>query len=138
MERRTTKTQVEGPGCLVQLLWTLFIGLWLGQLWAAVAWVLVVTIIGMPIGIAMLNRLPAVVALRKRASVTITRSAAGTTVSRTPQRPLLLRALYFLLIGWWFSALWIEAAFVLLASFIGIPLGYWMLDRIPAVVSLQR
>ncbi len=128
----------EGPGCLVQLLWTLFVGLWLGQIWAAVAWVLVVSIIGMPIGIKMLNTLPQVVSLRKREAYIVTRDRNQVSSRRAPQVNIIFRALYFLLIGWWLSALWIEATFALIASFIGLPLGIWMLDRVPLIVSLQR
>jgi uncharacterized membrane protein YccF (DUF307 family) len=128
----------EGPGCLVQLLWTLFVGLWLGQIWAAVAWVLVITVIGMPVGIAMLNMLPQIVSLRKREEYVLTYGEGQRTESRAPQVNLVVRALYFLLIGWWLSALWIEATFALMATLIGMPLGIWMLDRIPRVVSLKR
>jgi uncharacterized membrane protein YccF (DUF307 family) len=128
----------EGPGCLVQLLWIVFIGLWLGQIWAAVAWVLVVSVIGMPLGIAMLNKLPQVVSLRQREEYIVTYNEGRRSERKAAQVNFLLRALYFVLIGWWLSALWIEATLALMASFIGMPLGIWMLDRVPRVVSLKR
>lgn len=133
-----TERRTEGPGCLVQLLWTLFVGLWLGQIWAAVGWVLVITIIGMPLGITMLNMLPQIVSLRKREEYVVTYGEGKRTERKAPQVNIMLRALYFLFVGWWLSALWIEATFALMASFIGMPLGIWMLDRIPRIVSLKR
>lgn len=130
--------RTSGPGCLVQLLWFVLVGWWLGQAWAAVAWFLIVTIVGMPFGIAMLNMLPQIMALRKREEVVVMRNAGHTYVSGAPQVNFLLRALYFVLIGWWLAGLWIEAMYALMASVIGLPLGFWMLDRVPLVVSLRR
>ncbi|HEY9075449.1 MAG TPA: YccF domain-containing protein [Anaerolineaceae bacterium] len=141
MDNLTVETQ-KNPGCLVQILWFAFIGVWLGQVWVAVAWILMVTIIGIPLGVAMLNNLPKVIALRQpERKVQISRRNDGTLIRQEiepEQVNILLRALYFLLIGWWFSALWMEAAFALCASIIGLPIGFWMFDRVPAVLSLRR
>ncbi len=53
-----------GPGCLLQLLWFIFIGWWLG-LWAiGIAWLLNITIIGLPLGLLILNNIPMVIALQ--------------------------------------------------------------------------
>ena len=52
--------------------------------------------------------------------------------------PFLVRAIYFLLIGWWFSAIWLAVAWALHVSIIGMLLGFWMLNRVPAIVSLRR
>jgi uncharacterized membrane protein YccF (DUF307 family) len=54
------------------------------------------------------------------------------------QDPFLIRALYFVLIGWWFSAVWMALASLVVSTIIGLPLGIWMFDRVPALVSLQR
>jgi len=35
-----------------------FIGWWLGQAWVVVAWILMVSIIGIPFGVMMLNACP--------------------------------------------------------------------------------
>lgn len=132
----------RNPGCLVQLLWFAFVGIWLGQVWMVIAWVLMITVLGLPIGIAMLNKLPKVIALREPdREVKVVRFEDGQvrmTEAQHPQLPFFLRAVYFLLIGWWFSALWMEAAYLLCTTVIGIPLGFWMFDRVPAVLTLRR
>jgi uncharacterized membrane protein YccF (DUF307 family) len=131
----------DNPGCLVQLLWFALIGWWVGELWIAVAWLLMVTIVGIPLGIAMLNRLPQVIALRgNRVAVEVLRHGDQVVQreTRLPQRNIVLRALYFVLIGWWLTALWMEAAYALCLSIIGLPVGFWMFDRVPALLTLQR
>lgn len=132
----------RNPGCLIQLLWFALIGWWAGQIWVAIAWLLMLTIVGIPLGVSMLNRVPEVIALRNPlATATVIRVEGDTVVTRSvevPQRNLLLRALYFLLIGWWLTALWIEAAYALCVSIIGLPIGLWMYDRVPALLSLRR
>lgn len=132
----------QNPGCLLQILWFAFIGVWLGQAWMVVAWFFIITIIGIPLGVAMLNMLPKVIALREpQRRVMIHTGQSGQTIQRTvepPQVPLLLRALYFILVGWWLSALWMEAAYAVCLTIIGLPIGFWMFDRVPAILSLKR
>ncbi len=132
----------RNPGCLLQLLWFAFIGIWLGQAWMLVAWVLMLTVIGLPLGIGMLNMLPKVIALREPTQqVRVVRHEDGRfsmVEVKTPQINIFLRAIYFALIGWWFSALWMELAYLLTASVIGIPIGFWMFDLVPAVLTLRR
>lgn len=48
---------------LTRAVWFLFVGWWLSLLWANVAAVLAITIIGLPVAIWMLNRLPYVTSL---------------------------------------------------------------------------
>jgi len=135
-------TTRKDPGCLVQVLWFLLVGWWAGQLWIAVAWLLMLTIIGIPLGVMMLNKVPKVIALRGQiADLTLT-TVGGVTVVATgaqvPQRNILLRAIYFLLVGWWLSAIWMELAYWACLTIIGLPIGFWMFDRVPALVSLRR
>lgn len=132
----------QNPGCLIQILWFALIGWWLGQAWMVVAWLLMVTIIGIPLGVVMLNNLPKVIALRnprQQVWVSIGRDGA---LHQQPlpvvQVNILLRALYFLLIGWWLSALWMEAAYAISMTVIGLPVGFWMFDQVPALLSLKR
>jgi uncharacterized membrane protein YccF (DUF307 family) len=132
----------KNPGCLLQILWFAFIGIWLGQIWMAVAWFLMITIIGIPLGIAMLNNIPKIIALREPARHVIVRRLNGSLVMErevdTPQVNIVLRVLYFLLIGWWFSALWMELAYAICLTIIGLPVGFWMFDRAPALLTLKQ
>ena len=139
---RTIVVSKQNPGWLLQLLWFALIGWWFGELWIAVAWFLTITVIGAPLGVTMLNILPQIIALRgHRTSVEIIRLDNRTIVKEyghVPQRNIFLRIIYFILIGWWLSALWMEVAYALSLTIIGLPIGFWMFDRVPALVSLRR
>ena len=137
----TVVIQKENPGCLVQLLWFVFIGWWVGQIWIALSWILILSIIGIPLAIIMLNRLPKVIALRepdKQVSVVMREGAAPVSTTSQKQVNILVRAIYFVLIGWWLSAIWMELAYFVCLTLIGLPIGFWMFDRVPALVSLRR
>ncbi len=54
-----------------------------------------------------------------------------------PNRPLLVRVLYFVLIGWWLTFLWINVAWALNATFVLVPVGLWMLNRVPQALTLK-
>jgi uncharacterized membrane protein YccF (DUF307 family) len=145
MNPTTSTTYVEtsrNPGCLLQILWFAFVGIWLGQVWMVIAWLCMVTIIGIPAGVWMMNMLPKIIALRESSHIVrVATRMDGRLVSQevdAPQVNILLRAVYFLLIGWWFSAPWMEAAYALCLSILGLPLGFWMFDRVPAVLSLKQ
>jgi uncharacterized membrane protein YccF (DUF307 family) len=130
--------QKQGPGLLLRALYFIFFGLWFSGIWAAVAWFLCVTVIGLPLGLWMLNRLPQVATLRpQRSDLVITATGERYQVD-LPQRPFLIRAIYFVLVGWWLSAIWISIAWALCASVIGLLPGFWMLNRVPATVTLAR
>jgi uncharacterized membrane protein YccF (DUF307 family) len=63
-----TATVIESndqPGCLISALWFIFIGSWLSAVWIFIAWILTVLIITMPVGLAMMNRIPAVTTLQR-------------------------------------------------------------------------
>ena len=132
----------QNPGCLVQLLWFALIGWWAGELWIAAAWFLMVTVVGAPLGVAMLNRLPQVIALRGQTTGLVVKYDGDreyvTRSTRVPQVNILLRALYFVLVGWWLSAIWMEVAYAISLTIVGLPIGFWMFDQVPALVSLRR
>lgn len=127
---------VRAPNLVLRVIWFLLIGWWLTGILSAAAWALNATIVGLPLGLWIINRLPLVATLRPVESFYLVEG--GVVVSGQPQRPFLLRALYFVLIGWWLSGLWMAAAYVFLITIVGMPLAFWMYGRIGAVTTLFR
>ncbi len=126
---------------LVRAVYFLLIGWWLAWLWINAAWVMVASVIGLPLGLWMLNRVPQVLTLRPAAVEAEVRGSGlyAHVRTRSVRQPWwLLRLIYFLLIGWWVSLLWANAAWALCASIIGLPLGIVMFNYLPAVTTLMR
>lgn len=128
--------EVRPPNLLLRVIWFVLIGWWLTGILSAAAWALNATIIGLPLGLWIINRLPLVATLRPVESFYMVEG--GVVISGQAQRPFLIRALYFLLIGWWLSGLWMAAAYVFLVTIVGMPLAFWMYGRIGAVTTLFR
>jgi uncharacterized membrane protein YccF (DUF307 family) len=131
------------PPILLRVVWFLGIGLWLGMLTTLVAWALIVSVLGLPVGVMLLNRLPTIMTLRSRRQPTRIEPYAGgyaLQVGSPPQHPLLMRGIYFLTVGWWLSALWLLAAWGIagLTFGLGLPLAFWMFNRVGAVTTLVR
>jgi uncharacterized membrane protein YccF (DUF307 family) len=129
------------PGCLIQALWFIFIGWWLGGLAVVLAWLLNITIIGLPFGMAILNNIPRILSLQPpRREILITQSDGKTriTESNLSQRNFFLRAIYFIFIGWWLSAIWLFAAYLLCITIILIPLSLEMFRLTPFMTTLKR
>jgi uncharacterized membrane protein YccF (DUF307 family) len=121
----------DQPSLLVRAVWFLLIGWWLTGIWLSAAWLLNITIIGIPLGIKMINWVPYVLSLKKR----------ETYVEGTPgaaQYSIPVRALWFLLVGWWASGVWTGLAYALTLTIVGIPLAVWMYNKLPFVVSLYN
>ncbi|HMO58865.1 MAG TPA: YccF domain-containing protein [Roseiflexaceae bacterium] len=133
-----TTTPARSPHILLRALYFVFFGLWFSGIWAAIGWVLSVTVIGLPFGLWMLNRLPQVTTLRASDRELIIGPNGRIYERETEQHPFLLRAIYFVVVGWWLSGLWIAAAWALSASVIGLILSFWMIDRVPAIMTLRR
>lgn len=56
----------------------------------------------------------------------------------TDQPSLLVRAVWFLFVGWWLTGLWLSAAWLLNVTVVGIPLGIKLINKVPLVLSLKR
>lgn len=133
----TVVIKKKGPGCLGQVLWFVFVGSWASQLWIVLAYLFSLTVIGLPLTFSMLHALPRVIALRAPDEVLVV-SSKGTSKVKIKQRNIFIRAIYFLLIGWWLTAAWLEIAWFFCAIIIGMPLGFKMFDMIPALLTLKR
>ncbi|RRR75786.1 MAG: YccF domain-containing protein [Candidatus Viridilinea halotolerans] len=123
---------------ILRILYFLFFGIWFSALWATVAWVLCVTIVGLPVGLWMLNRLPQVTTLQPQRELLVVSTTGEIYRQGLPQVNVLIRALWFVLVGWWFSALWLSVAWALCTVIIGMPFGFWMFNRVPAIITLAR
>lgn len=135
------RQRASEPGCLLQILWFVFVGWWLGLAAISVAWVLNVTIVGLPLGMAILNNIPQFLALQSPERYLRTVAAGGriyVAESGTPQVNFFVRAAYFLLIGWWWSAVWLSIAYALCATVVLLPLGLPMFRMTPAMTTLRR
>ena len=127
----------EDRSLLIRAVWFLLIGWWATGIWLSVAWVLLILIITIPIGIKMINFVPMVLSL-KSPTRTLVDDVEGTNLQRQPQHSLVLRALWFIFIGWWASGILMAIAYVFTISIIGIPIAIWLYGKLPFVVSLYR
>jgi uncharacterized membrane protein YccF (DUF307 family) len=100
-----------------------------------------VTIIGLPLAFMIFNRIPAIMTLRGRTMTYEATVKDGITYmkGRThDQHPLLARAVWFVLIGWWLGGIWMAAAWLISLPIITLPLAIWMMNRIGGVMTLLR
>lgn len=134
-----TKAVVQEPGVplLLRILYFFLFGWWATGVWVNVAWFLNATIVGLPLGVWMLNRVPQVLTLRPVKQVVVMDRAHIHTTG-LPQHTWPLRLVYFVLMGWWLSLVWSNLAWVICATVIGLPLGIWMFNRLPALTTLMR
>lgn len=142
MSQQVVVTHQQGPNLLVRAVWWILIGWWASGIAVAIAWIALVTIVGIPLGIWLINRLPSILTLRPRQKTWIMgEDADGRQVISEGGRPQVawyLRGLWFVLVGWWASALWMAAAWLIQLTIIGLPLALLMFNRTPFVASLYR
>ena len=64
---------------------------------------------------------------------------ASQIVAVQPQGPgFLVRAVWFVLVGWWLTAIVISIAYVLCVLIVTLPFGLAMFNRVGAVMTLLR
>jgi uncharacterized membrane protein YccF (DUF307 family) len=129
--------QQAGQNILLRILWFLFFGWWLGGIASALAWFLVLIVIGLPLGLWIINRLPTLITLRPQEQ-TWRVDEQGILRRGKEQYSFLFRAIYFVLIGWWLSAVWMILAYIAVMTVLGLPLAFWMYGRVGAVTTLYR
>ncbi|MBA3470861.1 MAG: hypothetical protein H0T53_14580 [Herpetosiphonaceae bacterium] len=132
--QRSASQALDLSGILVRAVYFLLIGIWASQLWIIFAWLISLTVVGLPVGSAMVRVLPQVAFLSSYRIQTTRRPQS----TQTPQTAFGLRALYFVLIGWWVSLLWLELAWVAGITLVGLPLSLAMFSFTPTVGTLAR
>lgn len=121
---------------LIRAIWFFLIGWWLGLLWTIGAWIFNLSLIGLPVGLMMLNSLPQVMTLRPR-SRRVQVTPSGHVLMQGPeQHPFALRAIWFALIGWWASLVWSLIAWAFSLTLILMPISFWMWNRVPTITTL--
>ena len=138
----TTTVYERGPNLLVRFIWWLFIGWWASGIAVSIAWIALITIIGIPAGIWIINRLPSILTLRPRTRHwSLGQDEQGRAVVAEAGRPQVawpIRGIWFLLVGWWASAIWMGFAWMIQLTVIGIPVALLMFNRTPFIASLYR
>ncbi len=125
----------------VRALYFIFIGWWAGLIWLTIGYFFVLTIIGLPIGLMMLNRLPKVLTLKpasQSVNINITGGTTNINISGAHQVNFLLRALYFVFIGWWVGLAWSYIAYLMFLFIVTIPVGAMMLNMLPGIITLRK
>jgi uncharacterized membrane protein YccF (DUF307 family) len=139
---RATEVYQRGPNLLIRFIWWLFIGWWASGIAVTVAWLALVTIIGIPLGIWIINRLPSILTLRPRTREwSLGQDEQGRAEVSDRGRPQVawpLRGLWFVLVGWWASGIWMGLAWLIQLTVIGIPISLLMFNRTPFIASLYR
>lgn len=114
----------------VRILWFVFVGWWATPIVVNLAVFFFFTVVGIPVGIILINNVPRVLILQPK------REFDPDADAEQPSLPV--RAVYFVFIGWWLGLLWGNVASVLAVTVIGLPIAIWMLNRLPYVVSLYK
>ena len=139
----TTVTEIKtGPGLGIRALWFVLVGWWLTGIVSAIAWFAMITLIGLPLGIYLINRIPTVITLRPRTTYryryTDELGRLVTVDGGIEQPPWYVRGLWFIFVGWWASGLAMAIGWVLIVLIITMPIGLMIYNRVPFVASLVR
>lgn len=138
MSNITYQKSKETP-FILRALWFILLGWELTAGWILIAWVLNLTIIGLPLGIWMLNRVPQVLTLKSMGGTLATNEKSGEQwYMGKSQYPFIVRAVYFALIGWWASLIWVGIGYLLCLTIVLMPFGLIMLNQSPFITTLGR
>ncbi len=133
--------QPRQHGLFVRALYFFFIGWWAGFIWLNIGYFFVLSIIGLPIGLIMLNRLPTVMTLKaakQSVNINVVGNTTSISIGGTQQINFLIRALYFVFVGWWAGLVWSYIAYGLFVFVLTIPIGVMMFNILPAVITLRK
>ncbi|GAC1553788.1 MAG: hypothetical protein NVS2B7_29770 [Herpetosiphon sp.] len=121
---------------LIRAAWFVVLGWWLGLVWTIFAWLFNLSFILLPLGLWMLNRVPQIMTLQQPNNFPVMMHHAHGGVLQYHRVPMFARAIWFFLIGWWASLLWMLTAWALNATILLMPIAFWMFNRVPTITTL--
>lgn len=130
-----------GHGLFARLLWFVFIGWWLSGLVIFAGYLFCATLVLMPVGLWFLHRVPQAQTLKDRTREFRQEFKDGVwvvTEGTRQQLPIWQRAIYTLFVGLWVGLVWLGLAWAVSLFIVTLPLSVWMIDRTPAVITLQK
>lgn len=134
-------TMTKGHSLLTRFLWFCFVGWWLSAIFIVLGVVFTWTVFLMPLGFWFINRIPKAQTLRERSCQFKTEfkdNAIVFTEGTRDQFPWYVRAPYALTVGAVAGLLWLSAAWVFGVLIVTLPLSIWMIDRSPAIMTLEK
>lgn len=130
------------PNLLVRVAWFLLVGWWATFFLTTAAVLLALTVVGIPGSIYLMNRIPAAMTLKLgKQALHITTGEDGRqtlAVVRPQQRPFWQRAVWYVLVGWLATTLWLYLAWFACLTILGLPLGFWMYGATGKLLTLKR
>jgi len=114
---------------ILRILYFLLIGWWLSLILGFFAYLCCLTIVGIPIGTYIFNRYPKILTLKPTKNYIVE--------GKDVEINFFLRAIYFFLVGWWLGLLALKVGWILCITIIGMPLGVFILNRIPFLMTLK-
>ncbi len=127
----------ENP-LIIRAIWFLLVGWWLTGIWLSIAWFLNLLVVTIPLGIKMINQVPFVLSLKSRSNNISVNDEGERIVESLSQVNIVVRAAWFLLVGWWLSFIWMFIGYLFTLSILGLPIAIWMYGKLPFVVSLYN
>ncbi len=118
-----------------RIVYFIAIGWWFGLLMSLAGYLLCASIIGLPLGVILLNRLPTYVYLAEPGEPC---ELGYSHRHIRDELPFLLRVLWFFAVGWALGFLAIAVGYGLTLTIIGIPIGVYILSRVPLVTTLSQ
>ena len=115
----------------LRIVYFVLVGWWAALIWGLVAYLCCATYVLLPAGTLMFNRLPLVLTLKPAP-----RDACTGRLMR--ELPWLIRVIWFFVVGWWLGLLAFKLGYLLCATLVGLPLGVWVLHRLPLAMTLRQ
>jgi len=134
-------TERRGAPFLLRLIWFVLVGWWLGLLFVLAGYLFTGLLITIPLGWWFLNRIGRAMTLMPAINdVLVSTGPDGSSTMVRERRQIFwpIRVVYTFLVGLWIGAIWLSVAYVLCISIILMPLGLWMMNRAPMVITLEQ